>query len=97
MPRTTLFVTNVVFLVLGPISTVVLLAWVFVLSKKHARADAPEPAVSTAAWDKVKQVLITALGWGRFWIALFISVALHIGFSAGFIQLNPFVSFIILS
>ena len=94
MPRTALFVTNVVFLVLGPISTVALLAWVFVLSKKHARADAPEPDVSTP-WAKVKQVLITALSWGRFWIALFISVALHIGFSAGFIQLNPFVSYII--
>ena len=95
MPRTTLFVTNVVFLVLGPISAVVLLAWVFVLSRKHARAEAPEPDVS-AAWARVKQVLITALGWGRFWIALLISVALHIGFSAGYVTKNPFVSYTLL-
>ena len=95
MPRTALFVTNVVFLVLGPISTVVLLAWVFVLSKKHTGAEAPELDVSTP-WAKVKQVLITALGWGRFWIALLISVALHIGFSAGYITKNYFVSYTLL-
>ncbi|KAK7691951.1 hypothetical protein QCA50_005356 [Cerrena zonata] len=88
--RTALFITNIVFLVLGPISTAVLLAWVLVLSNKQTNSNIPEEDVSST-WVKVKKVLFTALGWGRFWIALLVSVAVHTGFCVGYIKLNPFV------
>ncbi|CAL1711704.1 unnamed protein product [Somion occarium] len=88
--RSALFATNIVLLILGPISVVILLAWVIVLSKIHRSSDAPEEDLSTA-WAKVKKVLITALGWGRFWIALVLCIAAHVGLVVGYVKLNPFV------
>ncbi|KAI0071085.1 hypothetical protein K474DRAFT_1630985 [Panus rudis PR-1116 ss-1] len=86
--RTSVFVTNVVLLILGPISVIVLLAWVFVLDKKHEGSSAPE---EESPWTKVKKVLTKAIGWGRFWLAFVVCIAAHAGLVAGYVKLNAFV------
>lgn len=102
-----LFVVNVLLLVIGPIITVVLLAFVIVATKKsdggscaphtfrvvvdiilvgHVTEDGPK-------WNRIKTSSRVIVGWGRFWIALIVGILAHVGLVAGYININPHVSF----
>ncbi|TCD67779.1 hypothetical protein EIP91_011965 [Steccherinum ochraceum] len=89
-PRRYLFIVDVVLLILGPISVLVLLGWVLVLSQKHTNAGLPDQEPNT--WPKIKKILVTALGWGRFWISLAIAILAQVGLVIGYVKLNPFVA-----
>ncbi|THG93134.1 hypothetical protein EW026_g8021 [Hermanssonia centrifuga] len=84
----TLFVLNVVLLILGPLVVIGLLAWVLILSNKYARRY-EEPELTQG--DRLKRVLVAAMGWGRFWLALLLAIGLHISLVAGYVKLNPFI------
>ncbi|KAH9927741.1 uncharacterized protein B0H18DRAFT_1159691 [Fomitopsis serialis] len=88
-----LFVTNVVFLILGPIVAIVLLAFLVIVPKKSGSghvAEAPQE-IPTNKWTKVKKAGRVVLGWGRFWIALVVGILVHVGLVAGYLNLNPYV------
>ncbi len=102
----TLFVLNVVLLILGPLVVIGLLAWVLILSNKYARKYAAPTSLNVThhpssegryeepeltQGDRLKRVLVAAMGWGRFWLALLLAIGLHISLVAGYVKLNPFV------
>ncbi|KZT72372.1 hypothetical protein DAEQUDRAFT_664218 [Daedalea quercina L-15889] len=89
-----LFVTNVVLLVIGPIVTIVLLAFLVIATKKSGSGLAghiSEDEVPANNWTKVKKASRIILGWGRFWIALIIGILTHVGLVAGYLNVNPYV------
>ncbi|KAH8103501.1 hypothetical protein BXZ70DRAFT_926000 [Cristinia sonorae] len=88
-PRRYLFIVNIALLVVGPISVFIFLAWVLILSAKYTNAGLPEEHHDT--WTKTKKVILTTLGWGRFWFAIVICILCQVGLVAGFVKLNPFV------
>ncbi|KAI0796781.1 hypothetical protein C8Q75DRAFT_742209 [Abortiporus biennis] len=83
-----LLVTNIIVLVIGPIAVLILLGWVVFLSTRHIGSTHPS---HTDTWARVKTVLSTLLGWGRFWLALLIGIAAQIGVVVGYVKLNPFI------
>ncbi|TFK50887.1 Zn-dependent exopeptidase [Heliocybe sulcata] len=78
------FVLDVILLVLGPISLIVLGALIYA-RKQRERANAlmvGEHIVPKKHW---------ARGWGRFWLALLVGIGAQVGLVAGFVNLNPFI------
>lgn len=99
---------NIVFLVIGPLSAIGLIAWVILASKQHIGKFiacflelnvhpplAPESVSVTSDHSKMAKLKLTVkalAGWERFWIALVVAVLVHVGLIAGFVHLNPYVS-----
>lgn len=90
-PLRSLFIANVAFLVIGPIVILILLGMVLLAFAKTPQEHAAEEQVQHDKWAKTKIVLRQAFGWSRFWIALVVGIAAHVGLVAGFVHLNPYV------
>ena len=102
------YVFNIVFLVIGPLSTIGLIAWVMLASKQHTGEFiacflglgvdfplAPESVSVTSDHSKMAKLKLAVkalAGWERFWVALVVAVLVHVGLIAGFVHLNPYVS-----
>ncbi|CCM01529.1 uncharacterized protein FIBRA_03585 [Fibroporia radiculosa] len=86
-----LLVTNIVMLVIAPITTLILLAMLFIVSKKSLQERAVEESIQSGSWTKGKKILRVILGWGRFWIALIVGIAAHVGLVVAFVKINPYV------
>lgn len=58
----------------------------------HLTPDAGQPDQERDTWAKVKKILFTVLGWGRFWLSLAICILANVGLVTGYVKLNSFVS-----
>ncbi|KAI0351985.1 Zn-dependent exopeptidase [Trametes cingulata] len=81
-----MYIGNIVLLVLGPLSTIGLLIWVILAAKKRSELEAIPASHEEPRWRTIVKGL---LGWERFWIALIIAILVHVGLSVGFLKLNP--------
>ncbi|KZS99766.1 uncharacterized protein LAESUDRAFT_765215 [Laetiporus sulphureus 93-53] len=86
-----LFVTNVIFLVIGPLTTFVLLVVLRFGTKKPSEERAAEQHATSGTWVRTKEVLRVLIAWSRFWVALILGVAAQIGVVAGYLSVNPYV------
>ncbi|TBU56297.1 hypothetical protein BD310DRAFT_931826 [Dichomitus squalens] len=82
---------NILFLIIGPMSTVGLLAWVILSAKHHSSVDSvSENVVPPGFAGKLKVAVKALAGWERFWLALIVSVVAHTALVAAFVKLNPY-------
>lgn len=44
-------------------------------------------------WHRLKSIIATLMGWGRFWISLVVTIGAHAGLIVGYVKLNPYVRF----
>lgn len=105
-PRKYLFVIDVILLIVGPVSVLLLLGWVLKLSQEYTGTwillttciiisyttlDTGILPSQDPTCTRVKKIVITALRWGRFWISPVITVLTQIVLVVGYVKLNPFV------
>ncbi|KAI0765712.1 hypothetical protein BD413DRAFT_481922 [Trametes elegans] len=101
LSQKSVYATNIVFLVIGPLSTIGLAIWVVLASKKRSREsiitilaiceeqlESVPPAHDEPRWRFLVKL---ALGWERFWMALIFTALVHAGLIAGFLNLNPYI------
>ncbi|OBZ69777.1 Vacuolar membrane protease [Grifola frondosa] len=86
-----LFVTNVILLVIGPITILALFVWMLVVSQQLANLRSTALSREVGKWTKFKKLSTVILGWSRFWIALLIGAAVHFGLVLGYVKLNPYI------
>ncbi|OCH89411.1 Zn-dependent exopeptidase [Obba rivulosa] len=87
-PLQALFVTNVVLLVVGPISVIGLLVWVILVARKQDEGTAVNDSVSGAKW---KKILKYVFDWGRFCIMFIVGAAAEVALVVGYVKLNPYI------
>ncbi|KIP09032.1 hypothetical protein PHLGIDRAFT_126626 [Phlebiopsis gigantea 11061_1 CR5-6] len=86
-----LFITHIVFLILGPLIVLGLLAWVLILTK-DTYADAHVIASEELTlWHRFRLVLAKVMGWGRFWFTLLITISVNIALVTGYVKINRYV------
>ncbi|KAI0364003.1 Zn-dependent exopeptidase [Pilatotrama ljubarskyi] len=89
LPLNSLYLGNIVLLVLGPLSTIGLLVWVILTAKKRSVLAEMEAIPASHEEPRWRTVVKGLLGWERFWIALIVAILAHVGLSVGFLKLNP--------
>ncbi|GBE82458.1 Vacuolar membrane protease [Sparassis crispa] len=86
-----LYVTNIVFLAMGPVVILALLGWVIVASNKASSSQTEGSNMTREGWAKAKKFLTAVMGWGRFWLALAVGIIAQVGLVIGFVKINPYV------
>ncbi|KAI0753377.1 hypothetical protein C8Q80DRAFT_1151837 [Daedaleopsis nitida] len=90
-PMDGIYAFNIVSLVLGPLSTIGLIAWVILSSKEHVAIDTPIGVADHSRFAKVKLASKALAGWCRFWIALVIAALAQTALITGYLHLNPYI------
>ncbi|RDX48595.1 hypothetical protein OH76DRAFT_1352007 [Lentinus brumalis] len=85
------YIFNIVFLVIGPLSAIGLIAWVMLASKQHSTPESVSATSDHSKMGKLRLALKSLAGWERFWIALIIGVLADVGLVSGYVHLNPYV------
>ncbi|KAI1790376.1 hypothetical protein LXA43DRAFT_512127 [Ganoderma leucocontextum] len=86
------YASNIVFLIVGPISTIGLLAWVVLAAKEHSSVDTiSENVAARGVTGKFKLAAKALAGWERFWVALIVSALAHALLVTAFVHLNPYI------
>ncbi|OSC97539.1 hypothetical protein PYCCODRAFT_1419229 [Trametes coccinea BRFM310] len=86
LPMDTFYGINIALLVIGPLSTIALVVWVILASKKRSDMEAVPTEHTESKWRLMTRAV---LGWERFWIALIFTALVHVALTIGFLHLNP--------
>ncbi len=99
-PLSAMITFNIVFLVIGPVILILVLAAEAAIQHNRRRyiQNGDAPGSSNSLWDHFWSWFIEFgwlkgfLSWAKFWIALIATVGLQVLLVYGYLKVNPFVS-----